>query len=347
MTAFNEHIRVAQAMLHGHLYVEPLPPYMEHVNAGGHSYILHPVGNALLCVPFVALGIDNQQAISIILGAVSVLLCYNFTRSLWHTAFFLFGTTFLYESTLGASWNFCLVASTVFTWLALCELNRNNDEIYCPHWDLNDRLVDYRNPWRLGVFAGLAALCRYDLLLAFPVYLYLKRDARVLGGLALWAMVYVWYNYARFGTIQDHSIWVWYAQDAYRFQRPYGPLSIRYVPFNLFTVIFMSPGFQEAFPWLRPTWMGQNLLSLSPAFLLAKPSPFLAMAALTSILPLTVYANGFSQFGARYYVESFPFLIAAMTSRKLSKSGKALIAASIVLSMSQTLIVWFYGLAHP
>lgn len=100
--------------------------------------------------------------------------------------------------------------------------------------------------------------------------------------------------------------------------------------------------------------MGQNLLSLSPAFLRVRPSIYLAAAALVSILPLTVYASGFSQFGVRYYVEVFPFLIAAMNAipkemewrrLELSTTTKVFIGASMALTISQTLIVWAYGLA--
>jgi hypothetical protein len=67
------------------------------------------------------------------------------------------------------------------------------------------------------------------------------------------------------------------------------------------------------------------------------------MAALASILPLIVYASGFAQFGVRYYVESFPFLIASMNESEAST--RRLIVVSVILSMAQTLIVWRWGLA--
>src|SRR5882724_11471589 len=159
MTNYNEHIRLAQSILKGHLYIDPAPPWMEHIDVAGHSYILHGPLSALLCLPFVAVGITDQRLICCVLGAVSALLCYRLTRSGWLTAFFLFGTTFFYEATLGASWDFALVATTPFTLAALIAVK-------------NER------PFLVGLFAGLAALARYDLVLAWPVYLWMiwRRD---------------------------------------------------------------------------------------------------------------------------------------------------------------------------
>ena len=351
-------------MLHGHLWVEPLPGYMEHVTANGHQYILHPLGSALVCLPFVAMGITDQRLISCLLGVVAALLCYQLTRSGWLTAFFVCGTTFLYEATLGASWNFCCIASCVFTFAALCELNRN--ERFLAHFRLDDSRVDYSRASLIGLWCVLAALCRYDLVLTWPAYAWVIYDSHCalngnsrlslnrlalakIGVCGIFAtiagIVYVWYNYERFHTFWDGSMWLWYAQDTYRLQRPFGPLSYRYIPWALYTLFFMAPNYQGGFPWIRPQLMGQSLLSLSPAFLLARPSPYLAMAVLCSIPPLMWYASGFVQFGARYYVEAFPFLIASMRSSSQSPSAKALIAASMVLSISQTLIVWTWGLA--
>jgi hypothetical protein len=347
-TVFNEHIRLAQAMLGGHLYVDGNVPW-EHVTVNGHSYILHPPLSAFICLPFVAAGVTDQTLISMLIGVVSGLLAYRLARSGWLTAFFLLGTTFLYEATLGASWDFALVASTPFTLAALLEVNRNDR--FLPCFGLDGSRYDDSRSWLVGLWAALAALCRYDLVLAFPVYWFVKRDYRILCGLGLWAIVYVWFNEARFGTLTDGSVAEWYWKyDSFRAQRPYGPFSIRYLPFNLYTLLWMAPAYQEGFPWLRPQFMGQALLSLSPAFLLARSGPWLMAAMLVSLPALTIYANGFSQLGCRYYVQVFPFLIAAMIQLEtgganLTGSAKALICASVFLSMSATMIVWDWGLA--
>lgn len=80
-TVHDEHIRLAWALLHGHWYVDGMAPW-EHVDVLGHSYELHPVLSALVCVPFVTLGIYNQTAISLIVGAVGVATCYRMVEAL-------------------------------------------------------------------------------------------------------------------------------------------------------------------------------------------------------------------------------------------------------------------------
>lgn len=316
MTPYDEHIRLAQAMLHGHLYVDA-PPWMEHINVNGHSYILHGPLSALICLPFVAVGIVDQRLICCLMGLVSALLCYKLTRSVALTAFFVFGTTFAYECANGASWDFALVATTPFTFAALYDRERT---------------------W---FWAALAGLARYDLILAFPVYWWIRRDWRMLWGLMLWAAVYVWYAEARFGTLMDHSIAEWYWHyDTLRAQRPYGVFSLYYVPFNLYTLLFMAPAYVGVFPWIRPQFMGQSILSLSPALLTVRFSPWLMAAVLVSIPALTVYASGFSQLGCRYYVQVFPYLIMAMRKQK-----PVLIWPSVVSSVYFSLVAMIWGLA--
>lgn len=72
-----EHVRLAWAILHGHLYVDGMAPW-EHVNVLGHDYELHPPLAAILCLPFVALHIYNQTLISVFYGSISVGLCARF-----------------------------------------------------------------------------------------------------------------------------------------------------------------------------------------------------------------------------------------------------------------------------
>ena len=330
MTPFNEHMRLAQAMLHGHLYIDPAPPWMEHVTIHGHDYILHPPLSAILSVPFALVGIQDPRVPSVLLGLMSIGLVYLITESGWLVAFFAFGTTFCYEATLGASWNFALVASTPFTLLAIAEVTRN--ERFNPHFNFEGAQRDYARPVLVGLWAGIAALARYDLVLAFPVYLWLKRDWRVLWGLGLWAAVYIWYNEVRFGTLTDISLQLWYAHDNYRFVvGDHGTFSAHYLPTALYNLALAGPALSLTFPWFRPLHFGQSLFSLSPALLRVKPSSkWLLAAALCSIPALTVYANGFSQLGARYYTQVMPFLLMAMSEVEVDANTKALIVVSIV-----------------
>jgi len=327
MTPFNEHIRLAISMVHGHLYIDPAPNWMEHVTVKGHDYILHPPLSAIICVPFVFFGIDDQQLISIIFGSVSIALCYHLTKNFWTTMFFAFGTTFAYEAMNGASWDFALVASTPFTFLTLIGIK--------DRWPAS----------AVGITMGLASLARYDLALAIPILIAKARNRSIaiFIGPALALATYVCYNYFRFGTLNDISLWLWYFQDSYRSVSTHGPFSIYYLPFALYTLFYMAPNFSHLFPWLRPQSMGQSLLSLSPAFLMVRPSLYLLAAIVASIPSLTVYANGFTQLGCRYYIQIFPLLIASMPTDP-DRRTKTLIVVSIISSLYATMVVMKWGL---
>ena len=352
-TPYNEHVRLAVALLHGHMWVDA-PGYMEHVVAGGRSYLLHPPLSAILMLPAAAIQGEaaNQTAMAVVLGAVSIALWWRLMGNLglrlaarvWLVFFFGVGTTFWFESTLGGSWDFALVASVPFTLAALTEV------------------FGKARPWAVGVMAALAALARYDLVMAWPIYALMlaTRGGRtrelwwMLPGFAGAALLYVAYNEVRFATPNDISLWLWYAQDNYRFQRPGGPFALRNLPFDLYTLLFMTPGYSDRFPWIHPEYMGQALAMTSPAFVLAlrpsflKPLPalVLAAAALSSGPSLLVYANGFAQLGARYYVQVYPFLltlVALGAPRRLDQLSKVLIVLSITLAVFFTWQVRWYG----
>jgi hypothetical protein len=352
-TPYNEHVRLASALLHGHTWTDA-PSYMEHVVVGGRSYILHPPLSAILALPAVAIWGEaaNQTAIAVVIGAISVALCWRLMGQLglggsakvWLTLFFGVGTTFWYEATLGSSWDFALLASVPFTLAALGEVFGEG------------------RPWAVGVLAALAALARYDLVMAWPAYMLmlaargrgLRELAWMLPAFAGAALVYVAYNEVRFGAPNDIALWIWYRQDNYRFARPGGPFALRDLPFNLYTLLFMAPGYSDNFPWIHPEFMGQALMLTSPAFVLAlrpsflKPIPalILAAAALSSGPSLLVYASGFAQLGPRYYVQVYPFLltlVALGVPRKLDQLTKILIVLSVILVVFFTWQVRWYG----
>lgn len=352
-TPYNEHVRLAWALLHGHTWVDA-PSYMEHVVVGGRSYILHPPLSAILMLPAVVIWGEaaNQTAVAAILGAISVVLWWRLMGRLglgllakvWLSGFFGVGTTLWYEATLGSSWNFALLASVPFTLSALGEV------------------FGEARPWAVGILAGLAALARYDLVMAWPMYaLMLTARGRrlpeliwILPGFAAAVLIYTAYNLVRFGTPNDVALWIWYAQDKYGLSRPGGPFALRDLPFNLYTVLFMAPSYSDKFPWIHPEFMGQALIFTSPAFVLAlrpsflKPIPVLVLAAaiLSSGPSLLVYANGFAQLGPRYYEQVYPFLatlIALGVPRKLDQLTKILIVLSIILTVFFTWQVRWYG----
>lgn len=340
-TGFNEPVQQAYAFLHGRAWVEA-PPYMEHVTWRGHTYLVHPPLSAILLMPIVAIqGLStNQTAISIVLGAVEVALAWRLLGLLglttkarvWLTVFFGAGTTLWYEVIVGNSWDFILVISCGMTLVVLNEV------------------FGRARPWMTGLLAGLAGLARYDLALVWPIYILMLRVRgrrwRELGWIApgfVFAMIiYVVFNETRYGTVSDISLWIYYPTDPHRFSHPRGPFSLSYLPENIYTLLFMSPLFNDSFPYIHPSMTGQSVLLITPAFLLAlRPSfrrPIPALIGLAALIasgpPMLVYANGFVQLGTRYYTEVYPLLlvlIALGVPPRVDQLTRILIVASMVL----------------
>jgi hypothetical protein len=342
-THFNEHVRLADALLHGHAWIEPPPHYMERANFGGHAYIVHPPLPAFMLVPLVAIFGPSlsQTMVSVVVGAFSVALAWRLcglfvtgAPQIWLTIFFGAGTTFWYEATLGDSWNFAVVMSVPATLLALNEL------------------FGEARPFVVGLCAGLAALARYDLVLAWPFYLAMLwvrgqswRSLSALGGFAIVLAISTWFNEVRFGTVTDISIWLFTRHDDWLQQRMGGgpPIQLRFLPGNLYALLFMAPVLDGNFPYIHPQIQGQALMLTSPAFVLAlrpnfrKAIPILLLcaAAFSMGAVLLWYGNGFTQFGMRFYVQAFPFLL-AMTALGAQESGidqmgKILIVMSVIL----------------
>jgi hypothetical protein len=373
-TPFYEPSLQAEAFLHGHAWVDA-PEYMEQVGPvcntklpiakrlypdcdlalfGGHTFLVHPPLAAIILMPIVAAhggvaaGADRYQpSVAVVLGAIEMALAWRLlmllglpmSARLWLTAFFGLGTTIWYEATLGSSWDFVLVVSVLPTLLALNEV------------------FGKARPWAVGLCAALAALGRNDLVLAWPAYALLlmargRRLRNLLGlapGFAMAGVVYGAFNYARYGTFFDQSLRLWYRccdGGGYHSNATIGgPFSLHFLPRNLYTLLFLGWGFDAtAFPWIRPQGAGQALVLTSPAFILAlRPSlkqavPLLMWLAsiLTMAASLTVYAPGFVQFGTRYYVQVFPFLLVLVAlgvgaGRRADQLTKILILASIFI----------------
>lgn len=380
-TGYDEHVRQAWAILHGHAYIAT--PVWEEAIRHGHAYILHPPLASWLMLPIVALWGQrtNQTVIGAIAGAAGCAACWRFCAGItagetfytrvqnslvpaggaaaaWLTAFLGFGTVFGYEATLGASWGLCLVLSVPFTFLAL------------------DEAINRRRPLRAGIYAGLAALSRYDLVMAWPVYWMLagrerqhphpdplpQRSGRgdLLWGFGAAAALYVAWAWVRFDGPIDISLWLWYLQDPIRATTGrWGAFSPHYLPLGLYTALFMAPGFQPTFPWLRPQMFGQALIFTSPALLLAlRAGPrtkvratgapvtvwLWAAVGLTMAGALCVYSNGVEQFGARYWIQALPFLIALMAMGwRDDVTSRVLIALSILLTVSGSATVRVLG----
>ncbi|HVN27062.1 MAG TPA: hypothetical protein VMT64_01175, partial [Candidatus Binataceae bacterium] len=157
-TPYNEQLRQAIALLHGHTYINAPRSFLEAAQVGPYRYALHPPMAAILMMPVAAIwGMRaNQTMWSLFIGALDAALAWRLLgrfrlalgARVWLTMFFGAGTILWSESIYGNTWSMPETCSIIFTLLAL-------DEAF----------ADAR-PLRLGIFAGLAALSRYELVLA-------------------------------------------------------------------------------------------------------------------------------------------------------------------------------------
>ncbi len=345
---YNAHVRQAYAFLHGHTYIDA-PYYIEHAVWKGHSYQLHPPLPAILLMPLVAIwGMGtNQTAFSILMGALDVALAWrllgrfrlNMNARLWLTVFFGAGTILWYESIIGSSWAVSMVVAVTFTLAAL------------------DEAFGEARPLRLGILSGLAALSRYDLAFDWPIYVVLAwhRGRRVselkwmLGGYVLATAIFVGLNEARYQSLFDRGVFLFAPKGTVLF-------GLRYLPGNIYTLLFMAPKLTSHFPYIRPRFVGQSLVTTSPGFILALRPSFrrlmpclMGVAALIAMTPsLFYFTNGFAQFGTRHYLHAFPFLLVMMAlglRRRADQLTRILVASSVVLIAYGVWCTATYGLA--
>jgi hypothetical protein len=347
-TPYNEQVRQAFAFLHGHTYIDAPSTYLEHAQVRGYSYALHPPLPAVMLMPAVAIwGIDTSQTMfSAVIGALDVTFAWVLLGRLnvrtgprtWLTVFFAAGTVLWYESVLGSTWALPMNTAVLFTLAALNEL-----------------YGDARPLW-LGIYAALAALARYDMVLAAPVYALLawRRQSRELlwmaPGFIAAGAAFIVYNEVRFGTFFDVGVWHIPNMNV-------SPVfALRYLPGNLYTMFFMAPTVNDTFPYIHPVFAGQAITLTSPAFVLAlRPSlrrletAMMGIAALLVSIPsLVCYANGFAQFGTRHYIPAFPFLLVMMAMgmpRRTDQLSKILIGASVFLVAFGVWHVHMWGLS--
>lgn len=244
---------------------------------------------------------------------------------IWLTVFFGAGTIMWYETINGSSWEVSMLVAVLMTLLALNEVFGDG------------------KPLVVGLYAGAAFLARYDLALVWPIYFLLlpRKSWRYGLGILPAVLGYIAFNYARYGTLTDVGLTLYNPLNgnAPLTQRP-ELFAFRYLPGNLNTLFFMAPRFDDVFPYFHPVAAGQSILTTSPAFLLALrvnlkrlDVALIAGAALLAATPVLFYiGNGMTQFGARHFVDVFPFVLVlmAMGNPKLDQLGYALIIASCI-----------------
>jgi hypothetical protein len=337
-TPVNNYVVLADAWLHGHLWVATAPLAMvDCVMYIGKCYVIEGPMPAVLMLPFVLVsGLSANQSLVCVLTAAAGVAAFDLLLGRMNiedrlrlplVAFFGFGTVFWWCAVNPNVWMFAHVACVTFLIFGLAE------------WYGKRRL------WLVGLLFACAALTRFPAILAVLPFLYWAwTEGRAKGvrsfliGFAPLMLLDVAYNLARWHTPFDLGYTLWYHQDTAG--SPVGPpLALRYLPYNLYSYLFLGPGFTNVAPWIALNYQGVALTLTSPALLLALSAPrsretlvLWSSAALVAIPGLLYYVNGYSQFGMRHSLDFTPFLLCLVArgfSRRPDALGYWLIAYSV------------------
>jgi hypothetical protein len=357
-TPYDNHVLLADAWLHGRVWVDGPVWGVDAMRYGGHWYIIEGPFPAVLLLPLVAIfGLQaNQVIVAAICAAIAVAAADVLFERMgieprlrnWLVAFFGFGTVLWWCTSFPAVWMFAHVIGAMFAVLILAEC------------------YGKRRPALIGLLIACMALTRFSMILAaLPVAYWLfageTQEPQTTGrsvrsfllGMAPLLVLYVAYNYARWHTFTDIGYTVWYHND--QVGEPTGPpFKLHYLPFNVYSFLFYPPAFTLDFPWLKPTAMGVALTFTSPALALAfltsprsrEGAVWWSATALTALPSLLYYVNGFEQFGMRHSLDFTPFML-PLVARGLARYPNALSLGLIAFSIAANAYgVWYSWAYH-
>jgi len=325
-TPYDYFTQLAASFLKGKLYLSQNPPWLnELVPINGRYYVVYPPMPAILTVPFVFLFKEGfeQQYLSFIFGAaiavqtffLSLKIKKDKKTAILATILTSLGTILWFLSSSGSAWYLAHVISCFFLMVALNE-------------SLNKKRAFF-----VGILLGASYLSRLPTILSIPFFIHLikgkekvKNISRFVSGLLPFVLLNFGYNFLRFGTIFDKGYLLipgvleepWYKM---------GIFNLRYIPRHLKTIFLSFPVFQNKFPYLFPSLYGLSIWITTPAFfyifLNNLKEKLVQLSWLTIFLiSLVIFSHGtvgFAQFGYRFAVDFYPFLI-FLTIKGMSKT---------------------------
>ncbi|MGE5446419.1 MAG: hypothetical protein ACM3SR_17790 [Ignavibacteriales bacterium] len=348
------------------------PPWLnELLPINGRFYVIYPPMPAILLLPQVAVsGLKaNQTLASVFWGSLNVSLFYLLMRQLtnnkglqlWMAILFGFGTIHWYLASIGKAWFFAHITSFLFLILAIYET------------------FTKRRPFLIGLLTGASYWSRLPTILSLPFFLIMLSDKWLkksnnssslrrinfipllkLGfGVGIFVILNFAYNYLRFGTPFDIAYPIQAKAEPLFY--PKGLFSISYIPQHLWIFFLKPPVFTSKPPYVVPSLMGMSILISTPAFIYSifAGRNKLALACWSAIIPIALLefthgGVGWMQFGYRFAVDFYPFLLiltalgmnsASRTDSNLTWEHKLLICLSILVNLWGVLWINKFGWA--
>jgi len=330
-TPYDYFTRLSDSFLQGKYYLTENPPWLsELIPAGkGKYFVPYPPMPAILSMPFTYIFKEKfeQQTLSQLLGAgivvLTMLIAWTIKRDkkllIWTGLLTAFGNIMWFLASTGSSWYLGQISSAFFLTFALYEsLNK-------------------KRPFLVGVLLGAAYLSRIHTIISLPVFLYVfynrgwfKNYFKIGLGILPFVLFDFIYNYLRFGVIWDQAYFIlpkilnetntpWFAK---------GVTNIAYIPGGLKAAFWSFPIFLNHPPYAMPSWSALAIWITTPAFIYAFFAPikerlnrFLWIAILLIFtIVLSHGGTGWAQFGYRFAVDFYPFLI-LLVIKSVAKTG--------------------------
>jgi 4-amino-4-deoxy-L-arabinose transferase-like glycosyltransferase len=344
-TPYNYFTRLADSFINGKYWLDTSLPWLnELVPYNGKFFVPYPPMPAIVFMPFIFLFGNSfpQQYLAHLLGAgISVIfyllakkLYKKTTTAIWISLLAGLGNIIWFLSAVGSSWYLGQVTASFFLSLA----------IYLS--------LSKKSPWLTGACLGAAYLSRIHIIVSLPFFLYIvmqNNKSRKLFQFILGFMPFMFfnaiYNFIRFGVLWDIGYKLipgvlnepWYSK---------GLVHPSYI-FSHLKIFFSGlPKFMREPPFIQPRWGGLAIWITTPAFIYALKAPFKKIIVKLSwlsvfLIGLIIFSHGgtgFTQFGYRYAVDFYPFLL-LLTLKGIGKK-KLKIHHWILLIISISVNLW-------
>jgi hypothetical protein len=345
----DSHYPIAQAFVHGRLYLDQDYPWLELVpRPGGGWYSPFPPLVSVIMLPFAAVGYEiDTNVVSAVIGALCVGLMWVLlgrlrverVTKLLLTVGWAFGSELFWISATGGQHLAPQVSGAALLIAALI------------------LGIDERWPLLAGLCIGLAVGARLPIGLALPLIMWLqRRDGgwwRVVAGAAVPLAVIAVYNWVRFDSplefgygliknVQGESVLSepWYT---------HGIDSFYYLPRGIYTMLFSGLEQRDHFPWMAANIGGVSILLTMPVLLwVFEARGPLAMATLGTailvMLPDLAHGNpGFAQFGYRFILDALPLLwmlLAIAFRNGISRAASIAVLAGVAINVWFSAIYW-------
>lgn len=271
---------------------------------------------AILLMPFVFLFGKSfpQQYLAHLLGALLVVLTMKLSYlikkdkqlALWSGTLVGLGSIVFYLSSVGSVWYLGQITAAFFLMAALTEG------------------LDKKRPIVISILLGAAYLSRPHTILSLPLYVYLiRKNLPNIKSYLKFAIPFLIffafdsiYNLVRFSVPWNKGYFLipgtlnepWFSK---------GIIHPSYILEDLKVAFLMGPKFLDHFPYLQPSWAGMAIWITTPAFIFALKASLKEMVVKLSWLSILLIflvvgvhgGTGFAQFGYRFAVDFYPFLI--------------------------------------